>query len=62
MCIFSGIGTALKVLFTPLENLELTKHEIVALFNAFGRHSTSISELEEFREAEILTDPVVVNF
>jgi len=58
----TGIGTALKVLFTPLENLELTKHEIVALFNAFGRHSTSISELEEFREAEILTDPVVVNF
>ena len=52
----------MKVLFTPLENLELTKHEIVALFNAFGRHSTSISELEEFREAEILTDPVVVNF
>merc|ERR1719308_388523 len=58
----TGIGTALKVLFTSFENLELTKHEIVALFNAFGRHSTSISELEEFREAEILTDPVVVNF
>jgi len=58
----TGIGTALKVLFTPLENLELTKHEIVALFNAFGRHSTSISELEEFREAEILTEPLVVNF
>merc|ERR1739844_516628 len=58
----TGIGTALKVLFTPLDNLELTKHEIVALFNAFGRHSTSISELEEFKEAETLTEPLIVNF
>ena len=54
---FLGIGTALKVLFTPLENMELTKHEIVALFNAFGRHSTSIRELEEFRTAEINQKP-----
>jgi len=53
----TGIGTALKVLFTPLENMELTKHEIVALFNAFGRHSTSIRELEEFRTAEINQKP-----
>jgi len=50
----TGIGTALKVLFTPMEDLELTKHEIVALFNALGRHSTSITELEEFRQAEVL--------
>ena len=35
-----------------MKDLELTKHEIVALFNALGRHSTSISELEAFREAE----------
>ena len=45
------MGTALKILFTPIEDLELTKHEIVALFNAVGRHSTSISELESFRVA-----------
>jgi len=48
----TGVGTALKVLFTSMKDLELTKHEIVALFNALGRHSTSISELEAFREAE----------
>ena len=42
----------MKVLFTPMKDLELTKHEIVALFNALGRHSTSISELEAFREVE----------
>ena len=41
----------MKVLFTPMKDLELTKHEIVALFNSLGRHSTSISELEAFREA-----------
>jgi len=56
----TGVGTALKVLFTPLESLVLTKHEIVALFNAFGRHSTSIKELEEFRAAEGLQDIHVV--
>lgn len=58
----TGIGTALKVLFTPLEKLELTKYEIVALFNAFGRHSTSISELEEFRISELLPEPEVLLF
>jgi len=47
----TGMGTALKILFTPIEDLQLTKHEIVALFNAVGRHSTSISELESFRVA-----------
>jgi len=58
----TGVGTALKILFTPLEKLELTKHEIVALFNSFGRHSTSISELEEFRISELLPEPEVLLF
>jgi len=49
----TGIGTALKILFTPVEELILTKHEIVALFNALGRHSTSIRELDFFKEADI---------
>ena len=44
----TGIGTALKILFTPTEELTLTRHEIVALFNALGRHSTSLRELEHF--------------
>jgi len=48
----TGVGTALKILFTPTEEIQLTKHEIVALLNALGRHSTSISELEFFRVAE----------
>ena len=50
---FSGIGTALKILFTPESELKLTKHEIVALVNAFGRHSTSLAELKHFREAKL---------
>jgi len=45
----TGIGTALKILFTPTEDLRLTRHEVVALVNAFGRVSTSLMELEEFR-------------
>lgn len=49
----TGIGTALKILLNPVEEIELKKHEIVALFNSFGRHSTSISELQDFREAEL---------
>lgn len=32
------------------EDFQLTRSEIVALFNAFGRLSTSIHELEEFRK------------
>merc|ERR1711872_80085 len=48
----TGIGTALKVLLTPLNDLSLTKHELVALFNALGRHSTSIQELESFRKSD----------
>jgi ERO1-like protein alpha len=48
----TGIGTALKVLFTePAAGLALSRHEVVALLNAFGRVSTSIHELAGFREA-----------
>jgi hypothetical protein len=46
----TGIGTALKILFTPTEDLRLTRQEVVALVNAFGRVSTSLMELEEFRD------------
>jgi len=49
----TGVGTALKILFTPTEEIQLSKHEIVALLNALGRHSSSISELEFFRVAEV---------
>lgn len=50
----TGIGTALKVLFGPSEeNISLSKHEIVALLNSFGRHSTSVAELKHFREANL---------
>lgn len=56
-----GLGTALKILFSEkqIEALprsrnatpafQLSRQEIVALFNAFGRISTSIRELENFR-------------
>lgn len=50
-----GIGTALKVLFASEDkhqwkNLNLKRCEIVALFNAFGRFSESISAVQRFRE------------
>ncbi|GFR61471.1 ERO1-like protein beta [Elysia marginata] len=56
-----GMGTALKILFsgdsmnpgstvnTKSKNFQLTRTEIVALFNAFGRLSSSIHALETFR-------------
>uniref|UniRef100_A0AAY4AKP2 ERO1-like protein alpha n=1 Tax=Denticeps clupeoides TaxID=299321 RepID=A0AAY4AKP2_9TELE len=56
-----GLGTALKILFSEqqIENLprsqgtrgtfQLSRQEIVALFNAFGRISTSVRELQNFR-------------
>ncbi|XP_077180175.1 ERO1-like protein alpha [Paroedura picta] len=55
-----GLGTALKILFSesqilslpergPSPSFHLTRQEIVALFNAFGRISTSVKELENFR-------------
>lgn len=52
----TGLATALKILFaeeapvTSSPTPTLTRHEIVALFNAFGRISTSIRQLEIFRE------------
>lgn len=46
----TGIGTALKILFTPPGALRLTRHEVVALLNAFGRVSTSINEIDSFRK------------
>uniref|UniRef100_A0A3Q3X8C7 Uncharacterized protein n=1 Tax=Mola mola TaxID=94237 RepID=A0A3Q3X8C7_MOLML len=55
-----GLGTALKVLFSereiqnlpehsPSKGFQLTRQEIVALLNAFGRLSTSIHQLHNFR-------------
>jgi hypothetical protein len=55
----TGLATALKILFSDEKPVSgssssglphLTRHEIVALFNAFGRISTSIRQLEVFRE------------
>ncbi|XP_075452913.1 ERO1-like protein beta isoform X2 [Ascaphus truei] len=54
-----GLGTALKILFSekeiqslpensPSKGFQLTREEIVALINAFGRLSTSIKELQIF--------------
>ncbi|XP_038634826.1 ERO1-like protein alpha isoform X1 [Scyliorhinus canicula] len=56
-----GLGTALKILFSekqinsllvsgPSQRFHLKRQDIVALFNAFGRISTSIQELQNFRE------------
>lgn len=62
----TGMGTALKILFSgdsmgPLSTVtrehrkskvpfQLTRGEIVSLFNAFGRLSKSIHEIEAFRD------------
>jgi len=64
----TGLGTALKILFTEesqehivtfegedvfrnhLNEIDLNRNEIVSLFNAFGRISTSIQQLESLRE------------
>lgn len=55
----TGLGTALKVLFsgnfdqeyspTQETDIHLSREEIVSLFNAIGRLSYSINELETFR-------------
>ncbi|KAG8126678.1 hypothetical protein E2320_021779 [Naja naja] len=56
-----GLGTALKILFSeklienipekgPSHEFHLTRQEIVSLFNAFGRISTSVKELENFKD------------
>uniref|UniRef100_A0A8C7FG55 ERO1-like protein alpha n=1 Tax=Oncorhynchus kisutch TaxID=8019 RepID=A0A8C7FG55_ONCKI len=56
-----GLGTALKILFSERQiealpksssarlTFQLSRQEIVSLLNAFGRISTSIRELENFR-------------
>uniref|UniRef100_A0A8C0GVG1 Endoplasmic reticulum oxidoreductase 1 beta n=1 Tax=Chelonoidis abingdonii TaxID=106734 RepID=A0A8C0GVG1_CHEAB len=55
-----GLGTALKILFSekeiqnlpensPSKGFQLTRQEIVALINAFGRLSTSVKELQNFK-------------
>ncbi|XP_069036112.1 ERO1-like protein beta isoform X1 [Lepisosteus oculatus] len=55
-----GLGAALKILFSekeiknlpensPSKGFQLTRQEVVALLNAFGRLSTSIKELHNFR-------------
>ncbi|XP_063738963.1 ERO1-like protein beta isoform X1 [Eleginops maclovinus] len=55
-----GLGTALKILFSekeiqnlpehsPSKGFQLTRQEIVALLNGFGRLSTSIQQLHSFR-------------
>ncbi|CAG5127373.1 unnamed protein product [Candidula unifasciata] len=48
-----GMGTALKILFSEdisTSEFQLTRTEIVALFNAFGRLSSSIYAIETFRK------------
>lgn len=57
-----GLGTALKILFTgkfdydkdnnlvDKQEIQLQRNEIVSLINAFGRLSTSIYKLDDFRE------------
>lgn len=65
----TGLGTALKILFSgnfdqPLDQqlnlsavkqtkFQLSRGEIVSLFNAFGRLSRSIMELENFRQKSL---------
>uniref|UniRef100_A0A4W5QH64 Endoplasmic reticulum oxidoreductase 1 beta n=1 Tax=Hucho hucho TaxID=62062 RepID=A0A4W5QH64_9TELE len=55
-----GLGTALKILFSekeiknlpehsPSKGFQLTRQDIVALLNSFGRLSTSIHQLHSFR-------------
>ncbi|XP_060708688.1 ERO1-like protein beta [Hemiscyllium ocellatum] len=55
-----GLGAALKILFSereiknlpersPSSGFQLTRQEVVALLNAFGRLSTSIQELQNFK-------------
>ncbi|KAK6300286.1 hypothetical protein J4Q44_G00283840 [Coregonus suidteri] len=55
-----GLGTALKILFSekeiknlpehsPSKGFQLTRQDIVALLNGFGRLSTSIHQLHRFR-------------
>ncbi|EEC09551.1 conserved hypothetical protein [Ixodes scapularis] len=52
-----GLGTAFKILFTDnlrqpeaSRRFQLTRSEIVSLFNAFGRLSNSVYQLENFHK------------
>ncbi|KAK3885301.1 hypothetical protein Pcinc_010466 [Petrolisthes cinctipes] len=61
----TGLGTALKILFSGNfdqqlslsavreTKFQLSREEIVALFNGFGRLSSSIMELETFRQESL---------
>ncbi|CAB3408469.1 unnamed protein product [Caenorhabditis bovis] len=53
-----GMGTALKILFSDLPHshykhdlskFQLTRNEVVALLQSFGRYSSSIMEVQNFR-------------
>ncbi|VDM98328.1 unnamed protein product [Thelazia callipaeda] len=59
-----GMGTALKILFSDLPTshykahdgsvyppFQLTRNEVVSLFQSFGRYASSIKEVDEFRRA-----------
>ncbi|MCP9257990.1 ERO1-like protein alpha [Dirofilaria immitis] len=61
-----GMGTALKILFSDLPTshyktqdgtvyppFQLTRNEVVSLFQSFGRYASSIREIDEFRHALI---------
>lgn len=58
-----GIGTALKILFSDLPTshyrnikgelhtpFQLTRNEVVSLFQSFGRFSSAVKEVDEFRQ------------
>lgn len=46
----TGIGTALKIVFSSdLSSLSLTREEVVALFNTLGRLSESLTAIDNFR-------------
>jgi len=48
----TGLGTALKILFSTddVDSLSLKRSEIVAFVNGFAKLSTSINMIDEFRE------------
>ena len=69
-----ALGTALKILFTESkftgfgstieadakQNFKLSRVEIFALINGFGRLSTSINEIDKFRHAEVNLKRLVI--
>ena len=44
----AGYGAALKILFGVDERVTLTRQEVIALFNTYGRLSNSLRSLREF--------------